>query len=355
MTYNREMDISTAGSRFNKSWRQQRITVSDFMLKLAAPVRGTETLAEYMRTPKQKQDAMKDVGGYVFGALRDGRRGVRTVVNREAVTIDMDTIPAGHTNEALERILELGYCHAAHSTRKHTPGAPRLRVIIFLDRAVTPEEYEAITYKLAEDIDITWCDPTTFEPSRLMYWPSVCSDGEYVYQHEHRLPLAPADAILARYPDWRDLSTRPGAPREARTRPGRGGLATDPKTKRGVVGAFCRAYSVPDAIDKFLSDAYEPAAGAANRYTFLGGSTAGGAVLYDGGQFLFSHHATDPAGGRLCNAFDLVRLHLYGDMDINADPATPVNRLPSYTRMVKLVKDDDAAAPLLAAESNARM
>lgn len=31
----------------------------------------------------------------------------------------------------------------------------------------------------------------------------------------------------------------------------------DPLTKSGLVGAFCRTYSVQDAIEKFLPDVYQ--------------------------------------------------------------------------------------------------
>jgi len=75
-----------------------------------------------------------------------------------------------------------------------------------------------------------------------------------------------------------------------------------------------------------------------NRYTYVGGSTVGGAVVYDN-KFLFSHHATDPCSGKLCNAFDLVRLHLFGDEDVESLPDTPTNRLPSYTKMCNYLSD----------------
>src|SRR5699024_10906697 len=57
------------------------------------------------------------------------------------------------------------------------------------------------------------------------------------------------------------------------------------------------------------SDRYTPTT-QDDRYTFVGGSTTGGLVVYDD-KYAFSHHATDPAGGKLCNAFDLVRWHLF--------------------------------------------
>ena len=39
-------------------------------------------------------------------------------------------------------------------------------------------------------------------------------------------------------------------------------------------------------------------------------------VVYDD-VFAYSHHATDPACGKLLNAFDLVRIHKFGGLDEN--------------------------------------
>lgn len=107
----------------------------------------------------------------------------------------------------------------------------------------------------------------------------------------------------------------------------------DPDGKNGVVGAFCRTYDIQRAMDELLPGIYEPVDNMPGRYTYLGGSTTGGAVLYDDGKFLYSHHATDPCGGRLVNAFDLVRLHKYGDKDDTAAAGSPTNRQPSYLAM----------------------
>ena len=87
-----------------------------------------------------------------------------------------------------------------------------------------------------------------------------------------------------------------------------------------------------EAIAQFIPDAYMSPAGRAGIHT-VRAPTMGGAVLYDGGNFLYSHHATDPASGKLCNAFDLVRLHKFNEEDYDAKPETPVTQLPSFKAM----------------------
>lgn len=122
----------------------------------------------------------------------------------------------------------------------------------------------------------------------------------------------------------------------------------DPLTKPGLIGAFCRAYTIEDAIETFLSDEYTACA-VEGRYTYAKGSTSAGLVVYDD-KFVYSHHSTDPAGGKLCNAFDLVRLHKFGALDADASESTPPNKLPSYVAMVKLAGEDEATRRIISAE-----
>ena len=132
----------------------------------------------------------------------------------------------------------------------------------------------------------------------------------------------------------------------------RGRTQKDPTEKAGAVGAFCRVYDVPAVIAAYLPDKYTDAG--EGRYTYSSGSTTGGAVLYDDGKFLFSHHATDPAGGKLCNAFDLVRVHLFGQLDEDAKPDTPTNKLPSFVEMCRVAVQDESVARLMNAERYAK-
>ena len=82
-----------------------------------------------------------------------------------------------------------------------------------------------------------------------------------------------------------------------------------------MVGLFNRVYfPISTAIDEFLQGVYEPTADTSGRYDFIPGEGSAGVVIYDD-KFSYSHHATDPAGGKLCNAFDLVRLHKFSEDD----------------------------------------
>ena len=345
MQNDRRITITTGSSRKATQWNAQQLRWSELVAKLATPMRGTETLEEYLKLPKPKQDSLKDVGGYVAGTLEGRQRKASAVTGREVVTLDMDNIAPGGTQEVLQRIEGLNCAYCVYSTRKHNEAAPRLRVLIPLSRTCTADEYEPIARKLAEYIGMEQCDPTTFEASRLMYWPSCCADSTYVYTYGDKY-FADPDGILGMYADWRDVKQWAGltAPKIPR-----GTKQADPTEKSGVVGAFCRIYDVYKVIAEILPDKYT-VCDTGDRFTYAGGTTTGGAVVYEGGKFLFSHHAHDPAGGKLCNAFDLMRLHLFGDKDSDAKPDTPTNKLPSYQAACDYAVKDTGVAQLLLQE-----
>lgn len=345
------MQISIGASRKSISWQQTDLTWPQFIaLAKKRTKTGTETHEEYMHLPKSQQDALKDNGGFVAGALEGGRRKRGCCTSRSMVTLDIDNAPPGSTDDLCAAVGTLGCQYLIYGTRKHDPEHPRLRVVIPTDRAMSPDEYQPIARATAQmiDPDMRIFDTTTFEAERLMYWPSASKDSVQVFQTAPEgAKFAPVDALLATYEDWHNAAEWPLCPAE-NAPTDRGSRQADPTQKPGLVGAFCRVYDIPGAIEKFLPGTYTSAGN--NRYTYTGGSTTAGAVLYDNGTFLYSHHSTDPAGGQLVNAWDLVRIHLYGAEDAAAQPDTPHNRLPSFTAMSQLARTDPAVFDQMSTE-----
>lgn len=336
------MKIATAGSRTSKRWRTQETTWDELLERLRAVKRTGETCAEYRRMSKEEQSARKDVGGFVGGALDSGRRVAGAVRERWLITLDADN-NASET-DADDFYALYGCAMAMYSTHSSTPESLRLRWIIPLRRAVTPEEYGAVARRVAECINIESMDTSTYQPERLMYWPSCSDDAKPLFREFKGDALDP-DEILAEYgpgQEWREVGRWPISSRETEVVVREAKKQGDPEQKPGVVGKFCRAYDVVDAIDTFLSDIYEEcetATGGKPRYTYKAGSSSGGAVVEDGGKFLYSHHATDPAGGQLLNAFDLVRVHLFGEQD-DGQEAQEITRRPSYLAMCRFAVAD---------------
>ncbi len=348
MQNNRKLQISTAGSRKATHWPKSTIMWSEFIDRLKNPVRSTELLEQYLAYSKAQQDELKDVGGFVGGIFTGDHRKASCVEGRDLITLDLDNIPAGQTGDILKRVSGLGCAAVIYSTRKHAEFAPRLRIIVPLDRTSSADEYEPAARKLAALIGIEFCDPTTFEASRLMYWPSCSSDSQYVYELYDN-PFCSLDGLLGMYETWQDVSAWPQVPGKDAIERRRLAKQEDPTTKKGIIGAFCRTYSITQAMEKFIPGMYEETE-VPGRYTYTGGHTTGGAIVYDGDLFLYSHHATDPCSGQLVNAFDLVRLHMYGDQDNEAKEGTPVNKLPSFVAASRLAVNDRPVADLIAKE-----
>lgn len=305
------------------------------MERLSTTSRTPESQGEYKNMTKSQQDKIKDIGGFVAGKLKNGSRKAENVESRDIITLDADFAAVDFCDQ-LDIFLSCAWC--VYSTHKHTPEKPRLRLLIPLDRSATAEEYEAVARKIADNIGIDQFDDTTYQPHRLMYWPSTSMDGEYVFRTGKGEFLS-VDSILQQYKDWTDVSEWPVSGRTLQRKDRLLKKQEDPCSKNGIVGAFCRTYNVEEAMEKFLPGVYVPCA-MEDRYTYAAGSTAAGAVIYDDGKFIYSNHATDPAGGVLCNAFDLVRLHKFRELDEEAAEGTPTVKLPSYLEMRELASND---------------
>ena len=303
------MKIAYGNSRMEKRWKNNEISWDDFCRRVSTTQTTTETVEEYRKMTKPQQDAVKDVGGFVGGHLRGGRRKTGTVLCRSMLTLDMD-----HGTPDILDELSLFHSHemCVYSTHKHTPEAPRLRLIFPLKRDVSEEEYPALARKVAQEIGMDLFDDTTYQPHRLMYWPSTSSNGEYVYQVMDGDILDP-DAYLGMYDDWRDVSTWPVSSRESEAVKKAAKQQADPLAKTGAVGAFCRTYPIREAIEKFLPDVYAPSA-MEGRYDYIPADSSAGVIIIDE-KFAYSFHATDPACGQLLNAFDAVRVHKFPDDD----------------------------------------
>lgn len=342
------MKISYGNNRMDKKWKNNDISWEDFCSRVSATMRTTETAQEYQKMSKDQQASVKDVGGYVAGHLREGRRKKGNVLCRSMILLDMDYGTPGIWDDTL---INLPYRCCAYSTHKHTPEQPRIRLVIPLSREVSEAEYPATARMVAKEIGIDLFDDSTYEPHRLMYWPSTSRNGVFLYKEKDGNLLNPDD-YLAKYDDWQDESTWLVSSRQSEVVQHKMAEQADPLSKPGIVGAFCRVYSLSDAISAFLSDVYEPSA-MTGRFDYIPADSAAGVVVYDE-RFVYSHHATDPVCGKLLNAFDLVRLHKYRDMDDNFPEDTPITKLPSYKAMTGLASNDEQVKLLLVQERQSR-
>ena len=325
------MKIAYGNSRMEKKWKNNEISWDDFCKRVSTTQTTTETVEEYRKMSKPQQDSIKDVGGFVAGHLKAGRRKNGTVLCRSMLTLDMD-----HGSEDILDELDMFNSHkmCIYSTHKHTPEVPRLRLIMPLTRDVSEDEYPAVARKVAQEIGMDMFDDTTYQPHRLMYWPSTSSNGEFIFRVLDGDVVNP-DYYLGLYDDWRDVSTWPVSSRESEAVKKTASQQADPLTKDGVVGAFCRTYSIREAIDKFLKDVYEPSA-MEGRYDYIPADSSAGVIIIDE-KFSYSFHATDPACGQLLNAFDVVRVHKFQEDDPKK----------SFKAMAKFASEDEEVKLLI--------
>jgi hypothetical protein len=274
--YDGTFDIDIGRSRKETHWKNQEMTWSAFLKRISVTHRTAETFATYMAEKKTRQDEIKDVGGFVGGYVNNGRRKAENITHRQLVTLDID-FSKGQIWDDFTMLYD--NAAAIYSTHKHTLENPRLRLILPLDRPVGTDEYVAIARRIAGDLDINCFDDTTYEPCRLMYWPSTSKDGEYVFEYQDGSWLS-ADKVLSSYHNWQDASEWPVSDRAGEVIQREIKKQGYPLEKPGVVGAFCRTYDIHEAIETFLDDVYDPC-DIENRYTYKEGSTAAGLVTYD--------------------------------------------------------------------------
>ena len=265
----------------------------------------------------------KECGNYLMGTLRGGRRTKNTIISRSMIQLDADSA----TEETWEAVRDLGVLGLIHTTYSSAPDDLRLRVILPLDREVTPDEYTHIAAVLLDRLGADAFDPGSVQAERYMFRPAVADEHRAWYRYEvFEGPEMSADELLADFTE--DLSTLP-APKPSKNK-------RDPREIDGTVGAFNRAYSIAEAIEQF-GIPYEPAG--EGRYQLVGARGFAG-VHEVTPDLVYSHHAGDPAYGQTLSAFDLVRVHLYGILDEDAKPGTPVNKLPSTTAALERLAND---------------
>lgn len=320
--------LSVAGSSASLKWSTVRYTWEDFLERLNRDIRSTETMRDFDRLDRTARANLKDVGGYMAGELSGARRLKSAVLSRSMITLDVDYADSLFPLEFDTRFP--GVAAVIYNTRSDREKSRRFRVVIpFAEEVQDAAQYEAAARKMAELLGIDLFDPTTFQAERMMYWQSLSSDQPKVFEVFEGEPIS-AEYLLSLYgnnEEWRDIRNwafKSDQEKETRAIVSKA-MAQNPREKAGLVGAFCRAYSVPEAIEKYLSDVYEIAPGN-DRYTYKAGHSVGGMIVFDD-LFCFSYHSTDPiSDGHAYNAYDLVRVHKFGHLG-KEDSTKEMNKL----------------------------
>jgi predicted P-loop ATPase len=309
-------------------------------------IRTKETMEEYKKGDRDFKLKCKDKGGFIAGTSDGNTRDALSITSRNMITLDMDYCPTNVLDIIREKQdvkKELNFRFLVYSTHSHTPQEPRYRIIVPLTEVISVEKYEPIARAIAGIIGMEYFDATTFQINRIMYFPSVSLDGEYVceaFGMDEWNDLNPND-MLDRYMDFHNIAEfqKPLYIEGLKVEKIKDGKAKDSrKTKYRIVNAYNTEYSIKEAIDAFLKEEYEKAGD--DRYTYKKGESKGGLVILNE-QYAYSHHGTDPAQGRLLNAFDIVRIHKFGKQDekkTDQEEYDTYDKNTSYTAMVDYIR-----------------
>lgn len=334
----RDLNIAYGNSRQAKKWVNKTIKFNDLKERLKVTIRTSESAEEYAKMSKSQRDAAKDHGGFVAGVLNGGRRKVDSVGSRSMIALDGDRIDKAFLDNYETNC---PYTSVLYTTHSHTDENPRVRLVFPLTRDISAEEFVAVSRYVAQAFGMDYFDECSYQPNQLMYWPSSPANGVFVYKETDGGWLNPDD-ILSQHPEWTDPTRLPTSSRESRANDANVKKVQDPLTKAGVVGLFNRTYyPVHNALDTFLADVYEPTANGSRYHLIESSSMAGVEIKED--KFVYSHHAKDSAYLTLCNAFDIVRIHKFGDLDEKA----------SYKAMCEFAMQQDAVKTTDLAEKRA--
>lgn len=265
---------------------------------------------------------------------------------RYALTFDYDKITPFDV-DALQDAYA-GYTHVEYTTWSHATNAPRWRFVFPLSRPCNAEEFQAVSRMVATypgDTGIELTSGETHVTAQMMFLPTVKPGATMEFNVVEGLHWIDVDEVLALYIDWKDRTQWPR--RKSGDHAEHKDKAEDPRTKPGIIGQFCRTYTISAAIEKFELPYVRAAT--EGRWTFTKGSRPEGAVSYDDDTKLHSHHDTDPARGQN-NAWDLVRLHRFGQLDDALDmegEPVPITERPSHVAMVEFAN----SLPEIAAEA----
>lgn len=271
----------------------------------------------------QEPATEKDCGAYMAGKATSANRKDSRVEYRSMVTLDADKAEP----ELPARVKGLGLTALVHSTYSHTTDKPRYRVIIpLLGPGLTEEEYPRVARGLMEALGKEQFDSCSTTPKQLMFWPSASSPDQYEV-HSYEGEPATAQGLLQRFGGF-------SAPPEHKRGPKR-----NPYEIPGVVGVFNRLYDMARAVEEFNLP-YEQVG--ENRWHYIPAKSEGGVCVYPNG-YVYSNHASDPAGGRALCMFDLVALHMFGDLDEEA--GTPLNTPPMDRPSVRKAMEEFTELP----------
>ena len=318
------------------NWENKTFTWQELVERFKQVRRTSETMAQYDAMSKAERSQAKSGEAFIGSRVNNGSRKKEDITNRTLITLDID-FGTGQTLQGIAAVLG-DNAHVIYSTHSHREQKPKYRLIVPVDREMTSDEYSAVARKIALLIGMDYFDHTSFEINQLLYFPSCSADVTAPFFCEEQGSFSSVDGVLDMYDDWRDHMQWGRHPNEQKELHKSLTKMEDPHAKTGIIGAFCRVYTITDAISEFIPDIYLPT-DMNDRWSYNNGSTVAGLVIYENDTFAHSHHESDPLSKKTVNAFDLIRIHKFGHLDIGCADDEATNSLPSFKAMLQFAQE----------------
>lgn len=333
--------VYEAKKRTDTKWQEKIYSIEGFAKKLASPVIGKETQAEYFNLSKEEQNELKDVGGFTGSILEGGKRNKNSIKAKTLITLDIDNAPA----DIIDKIKQVykSFYFFIYTTRKHKTEAPRLRLLFLITKHIDTVQYEAVARKMAAFLGLSYFDATTFQPSRFMYWASTSKDAPFVF-YENKGNILDPDTVLKLYKNYRHINEWPLFEEEQKQQKKlfKDLELEDQLLKPGLVGIYNRNHTISSLLLNELADKYEPSKMWENVFTYKGASSVDGVKVLKNDTIYYSFHSSDPNQGEAINAFDLMRRVKFGHLDEGVSLKTNMKYYPSYKAMCEYVEKDQA-------------
>ena len=113
----RVLSIAIGKNRKDTNWKNTTMTWEELVEKLSDSVDTGETYQEYIKAPKETQDNIKDVGGFIGGKLKGKKRKADAMISRSMLTLDADFAPIDLWDNFT---MLYDYTAAIYSTHKHS-------------------------------------------------------------------------------------------------------------------------------------------------------------------------------------------------------------------------------------------
>ncbi|MEM7730243.1 MAG: hypothetical protein AAF311_13390 [Pseudomonadota bacterium] len=156
-----------------------------------------------------------------------------------------------------------------------------------------------------------------------------------------------------------EVSLWPRHPKDVSRRRIADGPRVDPRSKPGPIGAWNRVFDPGQAIAEFeLPYDLKERGPTEDRYNYEGTDSGPGGIHNKRDGMFISFHGSDPlrrVTDKPVNSFDLVRIHLFGELDEGMPDDAPIRMLPSQKAMLDFARANEEVADAMQAEADAEI